>query len=392
VFATSVSSSERLQAEAADLGASVYRTLKAVFPVVLVTAESRNRFFAGSGDSGLTFDRETLAARDRLAGVKGRHFVPEYFLGADEIEPGKVAFTVRRFEQSSAPLNTELRPAAYFHNLLLWARMSDSAAAAPLKTLRRMSPRTLASGILTMGAGVALLPVLWRVLSRRRGREATGRHTGAIAVFAVVVVSTGACGMALEVALVHVFQGLYGYVYARMGLIVAAFMLGLVTGAPTGRVLAAGPTGRRLVSLAALELWLLALATLIPWAARAAGVAEVTTAMDRWIEAGVYALVWAVGWAVGAEFPLASRFLCQTGLGPGRAAGLAAGADNLGAAASGLAVGVALIPVLGIAGVCDVLVALKGAALLVLLGGAVLLPREASSRSNTVTSPPRSGA
>lgn len=182
-------------------------------------------------------------------------------------------------------------------------------------------------------------------------------------MLALVLASTGCCGMALELILVYVFQSLLGYVYARIGLIVAVFMLGLMLGslAAARRQTPAGGAWRQLL---ALDLVLLGLAAAVPvlagsclhWAALAGAAA--------WIEAAIDAAVLAVGWVVGAQFVVVVRLLGAAGVSRGAAAAQANAADLFGAALGGLAVGVLLLPLWGVETACLLLVVLKGASLL----------------------------
>ena len=46
----------------------------------------------------------------------------------------------------------------------------------------------------------------------------------------VALATTGFTGIALEIVLLYAFQNIYGYIYERMGVIVAVFMVGLALG------------------------------------------------------------------------------------------------------------------------------------------------------------------
>ena len=194
----------------------------------------------------------------------------------------------------------------------------------------------------------------------------------------LLVASTGACGMALEVLLIFVYQSLYGYVYGRIGLIVGLFMLGLVAGAPSGRWLAA--RGHRLAAclLGSIEALLLVFACLVP------GIMRFVAASGSRGEGVICLCVAAVGWAVGAEFPLANGLLRRAGVSVGVAAAVTDASDHLGAAVGALVVGVLLLPVLGIEATGLVLASVKAAALLCLAGSLIALrPRRRASRSGS---------
>jgi len=356
---TAVTSSERLQTEAANLGASVYQTLKAVFPRVLVTAEARNRFFASTSETGrtdvgvgLTLDPVILAERSRNAGIKTSFFRPEYFLGADELAPDKVTQTTRRFETARVPLNSHVKPATYFFNLLLWAKASGSSLAGVLSRLTALNVRCMYLTLLVSGAGFVLVGVVLR----RRVRPAGWSRC----MLAWVIATTGFAGMAIEVLLILVFQSLYGYVYTRIGLLVAMFMLGLTAGAPFGAALVRSGQRYGWLVLATGEIALAGCAATVPVVVRLAG--QSASGAD-WVQGAIMALIVLVGLAVGAEFPAAVRMFVGHGSSPGSATALMYTADLIGAAIGSLAMGVLLVPVLGIGAASGLLAMLKGVGL-----------------------------
>jgi spermidine synthase len=181
----------------------------------------------------------------------------------------------------------------------------------------------------------------------------------------LLMLTTGLCGMALEMVLIFVFQGLYGYVYTRMGLIVAAFMLGLVLGAPSGRWVASGQRSWAWAGLAGIEIVLLVCALAV---SRLVGLSQAG------VEILIYVAVVVVGWGVGAEFPVVNRLYIDAGGTLGTAAAITDATDHFGAAAGALVMGVILVPVLGMAASCVVLAALKLAGLLFLSSAVFAMP------------------
>ena len=368
---TAVTSSERLQSEAVDVGASVYQALRSAFPVVLVTAEARNRFLAGPRGavpgvevSGPTLDRSILYERSRSAGLKTRYFHPESLLTADEMAPDKVEAVVERFAEAAVLPNTELRPVTYFYNLMVWSRFSGSSIGAWLGRLRQV--KLVDVVVPTILAGLAGL-AMGLVIRCRRGSSDTvpvGVRGWTRALILLVVASTGFVGMSMELLLVYLFQSVYGFVYSRIGMVVAMFMLGLAAGALAGQRPAAERGVRALAWLAVLDLLLLAFACLLPgWGGLAVG--SVWLQGHVWIaEAVTYLSVAAVGLCAGAEFALANRILIDARAGGAAAASMTAAADQSGAAAGSLIVGCLLVPVLGIGNAALVLGAVKAASLL----------------------------
>jgi len=269
---TAVTASERLEFESLDMAASVYRTLRTVFPVVLVTAEARNRFFAGfraaaagaEDAGGLTFARATLAARSRAARVPAEYFRPDYFLGADELAPDKTARLEARLRSAGAEANTDERPISYYYNLLMWTRHSGSGLGVVFKRAASLNPT--ASALLLLAGGALCVPF---GLAARRRRGGFPRF-----LLAALTATAGLYGMAVEIVLILLYQNLYGYVYTRLGLIVATFMLGLALGAPAGARAARAGSRRTWRTLAGIEAVLAGGVLLLPRIVMASAEAE----------------------------------------------------------------------------------------------------------------------
>jgi spermidine synthase len=377
VVVTSVTASVRLQAEAQAAGGAVYQALNRVFPVVKATADTESRLFAGSeavladGTSRITFDRQTLYDRSRGAGIETTYFRPEWFLGSDEIDPIKTDFVEQRFREAEVAENRVTRPAACLASLRLWSKFSGSGLERMLAAVKRVRPAHVAAGLLAAGS---LLLVIGALLRRHGNERARGAWVRGLS--GVVLASIGFFSMSMEVLLVLVFQGLYGYIYTRMGVIVAAFMLGLVVGAPSGRALcrrgARWSWGGLFIILVALLLVAFAVPRIMLLAYRWMG----RPVLGVGLEASFYLMVAWLGFLTGAAFPPANMIFTNAGGSLGTASAVTDASDHLGAALGALLIGVVLLPVLGVAGACRLLAVLMVAALLA-LGSAAVAQHEA---------------
>ncbi len=357
VLCASIESSERLQTDAARLAASVYGALRAVFPEVLVTAESRCRLIASDRGAGATLDRRTLYARDRAAAVPSEHFRPEYFLGCDEMDPEKTRAVRARLESQNVPPNRLFRPVAFLQELVLWSQYSGSSVERVLRRVQDPCVRRagVAAGAVLAGllcaAGVAV-----RLFAGPSGRQRWFRAT-----LSVSMASTGFAGIAIEMCLIFLFQALFGYVYSRIGLMVAVFMLGLVFGGLSGVWPARRGRGAR-TAFIGLD-GVLALIPLAVAAAASAG-AGLPGAVAETL---IYVAMALAGWGVGAQFPLAARLYVAAGGSAAGAVATANAADHIGAALGGLVIAVLCVPILGIVGACVAVSSLKAVSLLGLL-------------------------
>lgn len=333
---TSVEASERLEQDTSRMAGSVYRTLLSVFPVVKVTAGSPVQFFA-SGDSGpLSLDRDVLYQRSLASKISFTHFRALYFLDADEISPEKVAFTEGRLQAAGSPVNTVMRPVSFLYMLVLWSNYSGSGTLALFRKLEHVSPSAV--GFVLLGMGLVAGAVVYR--ARRKWPRETVRGVAWLAM-----AMTGLCGVSLEIILLYVFQGLYGYVYGRMGFMVGLFMLGTVAGAWQIRHIESAGTMLVRKALLACLVVLLLLAAVIP-GILAAG-------MDS--EGVLYGLTMAVGAMVGMQFVVVTRLWVVEGGAQGVSASRIWLGDYAGSAVGGLVAGVFLTPVLGITATCVLL-------------------------------------
>ncbi len=353
VLVTGVEVSERLGREAAAVGAEVYRTLRHAFRAVLPTAASSQWFVAGNrtilpdGTPRVTLDRQTLFARSDGAALATRYFRPAYFLGADELDPAKIAQVVERYRQTPAAINTLQRPRLALLNLGLWSRYSGSGLETGLEALHRM-PEWAWAVCLLVAVGLALLVAG----ARGRRRPAAWRCATVLAALG----ATGCVAMGLELTLVMMIQSTYGTVYSRMALVVGVFMAGLAAGAPLGYAALRVPRLRPGWWFVAAEVVWVAGCLAVPRAgALALRLAGGAGAAGEWLLVG---MVGAAGLLTGAQFVCGAALLARDG--PVRAAASRAdAADHVGAALGALVAGTVWIPALGAAGSCHLLAAGK---------------------------------
>jgi spermidine synthase len=373
IVITGVTASERLQDEASALGGMVYQALNVVFPIVKATAQTRTVLFAGArrilpdGTPRITFDRETLYARSRAAGVETTYFRPEWFLGAAEMDAAKSDLAERRLRDVAVAENRVTRPAACLATLKLWSRFSGSGIERLLAAVERVDVGWVKRGVWATGLVALLLGAVVRRCGGVRARDVWLR-----ALMGVVLASIGFLSMAMNLLLVMAFQGVYGTVYARIGLIVAVFMLGLVVGAPSGLMVCRWRVGWRWAGLLSILIVLLLAAAAVPRVMLLVYRFMGHATLGRLLEGAFYLMIAGLGLLTGAAFPLANRLYADAGGSLGVASAVTDASDHLGAALGALLVGVVLLPVLGVDGVCSLLVALMAAALMVVLSAALV--------------------
>jgi spermidine synthase len=297
--------------ELAALLSTVHRTLRQVFPTVLVLPMGEVTVLASPGE----LDPDVAARfafQAQRAGVE-TDWVTATQLAAD-LSPDRRA-DVERALSADGPVNRDLEPVLYFQAIRAWL-----------------------SRFHTSFVWVPVVAALWVVLYLVR--------SGPVAT-AVFTVGFGAA--ALEVVVLLAFQVVHGFVYRQLGLIITLFLVGLAIGASlANRWLGARPR----TALIALLAGAAASAGALPWLLQ--GLVALTGRGDdagRIVSAFVVfpALVLGLGTLVGAAFPVAARVDFR---GASATAARLYTADFVGAAAGALLVSTLALPLLGVTGVC----------------------------------------
>ncbi|MFH0900085.1 MAG: hypothetical protein V2A73_05595, partial [Pseudomonadota bacterium] len=326
VLCTRVSSAANyLGRKVAGYGGAIHRTLRAVFPRVVVTPGDDHLMCATGGDGPVLDDGVALADRYRTlvlgttTGVDGESAHQQAISRVlRELLPSEgTAYVAERLLAEKGPVNSDLMPVAYYHNMLLLGELSSSRLSFVLEGLMRIGEWWILAPWL-----VLLVLVTGRIVLSSR---ATAEKRASAAW--VLAVGLGFVAMAAQLTLMLAYQATVGHVYGRIALLGGAFMLGLALG---------GGLGFRLASRAALVVPALLLAVAgallsLPPAFEAtalltAGQAELT----------FFLLCGGMGVLTGIGFPMAMTWACGDNAGVGRASALLMAADHWGGALGGL--------------------------------------------------------
>lgn len=339
-----------VSAELADVLACVRNSVAEAFPLITVIPGDPTHFIAGGTEGFVTRDPRTLSDRidERLLETL---YVRDYYL-FDRLSELRVWAADQAIARSDAPANTDMLPSGYYLSLVVWNRELSG-----LTGLLSAAPRYLTLPNVVLVAVLIVAVLAGPALGARRARSAFRRNVLA-AIFVV-----GATEISIEIAALLAFQSLYGYVYYRMALIVAAFMAGLAAGgALGGRAARAGAGGRSFAVLQAgiavvpilLGLAILAIAKLPP------------DRLEVWA-ASFPLIVVASAVLAGMQFPLAGKLYLDRGHDAGVIGGRLYGADLLGSAIGATVAGVLILPIMGIIGAMLALFTLNVAILVCLV-------------------------
>jgi spermidine synthase len=346
VLALRLASGENyLSPETQLLNACLARTLRQAFADVVVLPGETALFLACPSPGILTTRPEVLVARFRQ-----RRLQPKYLTEYDftlRLMPERMEWLRARLEQAPrVKLNRDFFPICYYYHWLRWtAQFSRRDEASGRRAERLLA---LAEGLRVEWFALPLALVgIGRLLRRRRRPRRPHR------MVAWTLFCSGFGGMALEMLLVFAFQSLYGYVYSQVGLLIAAFMLGLFLGTYGLNRLLAGPSRMGLPTLARLQLALTLYALALPLLLEGLGHLRQQFLLVL-VAQGLFPLLVALaGLLVGAQFPLASSLCLQAeGATAGRIGGSLYAADLLGGCGGALLVSALLLPLLGVFQTC----------------------------------------
>lgn len=357
----------------ANRNAAVYHTMRGVFPRVLALGEADTMLVAGLDTPGtITADIAELQRRFVERAIDTPAFSAHHF--SLLLEPSRVRrmnwilrHHGRHPEAHRAPpetgpliapsledqeaadiglppvaervfINSDFRPIGYVHHLALWNRTTRSRAP---QWLDRLPDAHWNRGIPVLVAMVVIALGLRFLAPPRRRMRWSARYAVLTAVF-----TTGFSTMMLQVALLFAFQGVYGYVYERVGLIVALFMAGLAAGAFIVRMLMPAKTGLSLLAGVQLGVALVTVGI--------AFILPVTGRLDvPWLVFTFFAgITFFTGMLCGADFPLAIACLTAISKQPGRVTGRVYGLELIGACLGAVAASVVLAPVHGLNVTC----------------------------------------
>lgn len=308
-----------------DLGACIHRALERAFDSLVILPESTILFIA-SPDRTLSYDPEPLIQRLTDRGIETAFLAPphiRYRFTTDRIRQVSDAF-----RNSRAPLNRDGRPIACFFSQTHWLSSFHPGLASVLRALAR-ADRAWWAGALAAAAAVFLLT------ARRAGGRSPALPAMAVGGFTL---------MACEVVILLAFQVFYGYVYHKLSLLLAAFMLGMTAGAWFGTNEANRMSAVTLGVLHGLA------ATYCAGLAVILGVLSAVGPGPSGAAEFLFPLFAAViGALVGCEFPLANRlYLARPDSGRGRNGAVYA-ADLAGSCLGALLISLWVVPVIGIA-------------------------------------------
>jgi len=323
-----------------DYTASLYQTLKTVFPAIAVSPGPTNFLFASRDRGAISTDPAVLARRFLKTGMVPKKLGLIFY---SLYPPEKTGFIRQALENSPRyAINRDEFPRApfYFSKILGWY------GGANLDRFLGLLEKIKSEYLLLFLAIFFLVCLVY--IGRKRGPGEKKKIFSRLILFSVA--STGLLGITLELVMLYTFQVAFGTIYHLLGVIIGIFMGGLPLGALLGnKLLSASRENRDSAALRWLILLQVGLCLL----------SLVIGHLAAWLSAGTFGslvfimlLTFLAGFFPGLVFPLSLAFGLHYDTNVERAAGTINAVDHLGAALGALLFGALLLPLLGVSAVC----------------------------------------
>jgi spermidine synthase len=217
IFSFRVSSAENyISHELQDFLASLYFTLKEVFHEIAIVPGDANIFLASSDP--ISLDHQELAQKiDQLN--LNNSYVSSHSLFS-RLSPLRVGLLREKLEQGRKSINLDLIPISYYYNSVLWNSQFQGLESSLFRLTSRLGSFWLLDVPLI---GLLLIMALlgWR-------HKKTSYFLLPLAVMGLTTIT-------VEIIMLIAFQAFYGYLYQKVALLFASFMVGLFLGALRGK-------------------------------------------------------------------------------------------------------------------------------------------------------------
>jgi spermidine synthase len=333
VFSFSLSASENyINPENAVYLGCIYNTLEKEFQDIKILPGDNVIFLASNKMDLLTYDTDVLLKRLRERKIRTK-FVREYYMPF-KMNPLRIKYVESAIKEADVKkINRDFRPVGYFYHMLLWLTLF-SAGIAMLPYMGMMNIYILTGVIIVLFLIVLLIQKLVKASFKMP--------------VALSIATTGMSEISFQIITILAFQFLYGYMYYKIGIILASFMLGLVLGSFFINRRLEGIKDEKALYLKT-QAFICIYPLILPLIFIAiAKINLLRPEIGKAMEASFVFLPIIAGFMGGFQFPLANKICLKGPEETGKITGFLYGIDLLGSCIGGLVVGLLLVPVLGI--------------------------------------------
>ncbi len=360
IFSTGVlSSANYLSDEHQAFLNCIFQTLDSVFEdIITIPADDQIIFLSCKSKGIISYDQELLAERLRQRNIHTL-YISEYQMPI-WLEPWRVhSFSERIRETKNIRINKDLHPISYYYDMILWSAQFSTASKIQTKY------NEIFKWMSKLNFWWFLLPFF--VMGIFLFFLGNWKHNVRPRYILLAVLVTGFSEIAFEVIVSLGFQVIYGYMYYKLGLILTAFMIGLIVGGIViMRIMDKLKNEFRTFIYTQIAICVYPLFLLLAFYIFKGGFAYSLGAHMIFPILPVIA-----GFMGGFQFPLATKIYLKYNPKIGRVAGLTYGVDLIGSCIGAFLVSAFLVPIIGIQNTCLMIVILSVIVLLLLLQNAI---------------------
>jgi spermidine synthase len=331
--------------ELRDLNGCIWDTLRTVYRFVRVIPGDTNLYLASDSDKLERVGPTEMVKRLEERKIETSLFKKTYI--GYRLHERWLKWFEQSMEGRTKHVNSDFHPLGVFYSLSYWNALFSPYLAGVFNWFARMS---ITEGIIVVSSFTFLIAAVFMKC------PSTSDYSIPYAIF-----TTGFSAMIFDLAIIFTFQTLYGYLYQQIGLLVAAFMVGVAFSSHmmNRRV---GRIGKDLLMFLGLEGGIAFFSLLLPFVFLIPSYHLEKTLVYVILYGFFFVISFLAGTSIGLQFPLASKIylsLPTRGQSVARTAGLLYGADLLGAFFGGLFGGVLLLPILGLKESCFLIAMIK---------------------------------
>lgn len=217
IFSFRVSSAENyISPDLQNYLASLYFTLKSVFPEIDIVPGDSNIFLASF--SSLSLDHQELAQKISRLDLNNTYVSPHSLFS--RLSPFRISFLKEKITQGKKSINLDLVPISYYYNSVLWSSQFQALESSLFRFTARIGRFWLLD--------VPLIGLLCLMILVGLQRKKTPFFLLPLAVMGLTTIT-------VEIIILITFQTFYGYLYHKVALLFASFMVGLFFGAFRGK-------------------------------------------------------------------------------------------------------------------------------------------------------------
>jgi len=218
IFSFRVSSAENyISYDLQNFLASLYFTLRDIFPEIEIVPGDSNIFLASSAP--LSLDYQELSQKIDRFNLKNTYVSAHSLF--NRLSLSRLSLLKETIYQGKKSINLDLVPISYYYNSVLWSSQFRSLESSLFRFTSRIGRFWLLDVPL-----IGLLFIMFLLGMRRR--------KSSFLLFPLAVM--GLTTITVEIIMLIAFQTFYGYLYQTVALLFSSFMVGLFLGALRGKI------------------------------------------------------------------------------------------------------------------------------------------------------------